>query len=202
MSRLIIMLMLGGCFWPGMFADRLKDISEVEGVRSNPLVGYGLVVGLDGTGDKDQTKFTIQALTNALQKMGMNLDGQSIKVKNVAAVMVTTKLPPFARIGLPLDVTISSIGDAKSLLGGTLLITPLTGADGQIYAVAQGAMSVGGFAVGNAQKNHPTVGTIPGGALVEKNLNWDVSATKKFVIYCIRPIFPPREMFIIKLNCF
>jgi flagellar P-ring protein FlgI len=151
---------------------RVKDIAKIVGVRNNQLFGYGLVAGLNGTGDKQGTEFTIQSLTNMLLKMGINVDPVQVKVKNVAAVMVTAELPAFARPGMNLDVLVSSIGDAKSLQGGTLLITPLQGVDGETYALAQGAISLGGFAAGaggdQAQKNHPTVGTIPNGALVEQ----------------------------------
>ncbi len=156
-------------------ALRIKELAYVRGVRPNELIGYGLVVGLNGTGDKSGTKFTIQSLANMLTRMGVTVKASDIKVKNVAAVVVTAKLPPFAKRGTRIDVVVSSIGDASSLQGGTLLLTPLRGADGLVYAVAQGPVSVGGFSVGGAgggrvQKNHPTVGRIPGGALVEREV--------------------------------
>ncbi len=155
-------------------AVRIKDITTVEGVRENSLIGYGLIVGLNGTGDKSQTTFTVQTLVNMLNKMGINLDPSTVKVKNVAAVIVTAKLPPFMRAGSRIDVVVSSLGDATSLSGGTLLLTPLKGPDQQVYAVAQGPISVGGFVGGLGtdvvQKNHPTVGTLTGGALVEKEV--------------------------------
>ncbi len=155
-------------------AARLKDLINVEGVRSNQLVGYGLVVGLNGTGDGDQTKFTVQSVVNMLERFGVKVDRRQVKLKNVAAVMVTAELPPFVRQGQRLDVTVSSIGDAKSLQGGTLLLTPLRGPDGEIYALAQGPVSLGGFSAGGAggsvQKNHPTVGRIPSGAVVEREV--------------------------------
>lgn len=155
-------------------AARLKDLVNVEGVRVNKLIGYGLVVGLAGTGDGDQTKFTVQSIVNMLERFGIKVDRKQVKLKNAAAVMVTAELPPFVRPGQRLDVTVSSIGDAKSLQGGTLLLTPLKGPDGKVYALAQGAVSLGGFAAGGAaggvQKNHPTVGRIPGGAVVEKDV--------------------------------
>jgi flagellar P-ring protein precursor FlgI len=151
---------------------RIKDIAKIVGVRNNQLFGYGLVGGLNGTGDKQGTEFTIQTLTNMLLKMGINVDPLQVKVKNVAAVVVTAELPAFARPGIKLDVLVSSIGDAKSLQGGTLMITPLQGVDGETYALAQGPVSLGGFAAGGGgegtNKNHPTVGTIPSGALVER----------------------------------
>jgi flagellar P-ring protein precursor FlgI len=154
------------------YEARVKDIARVEGARGNQLLGYGLVVGLDGSGDTRQTIFTTQALANMLERMGATVDPTQIKVKNVAAVIVTADLPPFLKPGDRLDVTVSSLGDAKSLQGGTLLQTPLRGADSQTYAVAQGPVSIGGFsaAAAGAQvtKNHPTVGRIPQGAYVER----------------------------------
>jgi flagellar P-ring protein precursor FlgI len=151
---------------------RIKDIAQIVGVRNNQLFGYGLVGGLSGTGDKQGTEFTIQTLTNMLLKMGINVDPVQVKVKNVAAVVVTAELPAFASPGMRLDVLVSSIGDAKSLQGGTLMMTPLQGVDGETYALAQGPVSLGGFAAGaggdTAVKNHPTVATIPSGALVER----------------------------------
>jgi flagellar P-ring protein precursor FlgI len=149
-------------------------VAHLEGVRSNQLLGYGLVVGLDGTGDKDQTKFTVQALTNLMHRQGINVEPNSVKVKNVAAVMVTADLPAFAKPGQRIDVTVSSTGDAASLAGGTLLMASLQGPDGQTYAVAQGPMLVGGFSAAAAgasvTKNHPTVGRIPDGAVVERSV--------------------------------
>ncbi len=155
-------------------AVRIKDIATVEGVRENSLIGYGLVIGLNGTGDKSQTTFTVQTLVNMLNKMGINLDPTTVKVKNVASVIVTAKLPPFMRPGSRIDVVVSSLGDATSLNGGTLLLTPLKGPDQQVYAVAQGPISVGGFVGGRGtdvvQKNHPTVGFVTGGGLVEQEV--------------------------------
>jgi flagellar P-ring protein precursor FlgI len=154
----------------------LKDIARLQGVRSNQLMGYGVVVGLDATGDKDHTKFTVQSLTNLMARQGINIDPAADKEKNVAAVMVTTELPPFSRSGQRIDVTVSSTGDAKSLAGGTLLMTPLMGPDNQVYAVAQGPILVGGFAAvtrgggSTAAKNHPTAGRIPDGALIEREV--------------------------------
>lgn len=153
---------------------KIRDISNVEGIRDNQLIGYGLVVGLNGTGDKSGTKFTVQSLVNMMDRMGITVDKNSVKVKNVAAVMVTAKLPPFSSTGSKVDVVVSSVGDAKSLEGGTLLMTPLSAANGQVYAVAQGPLSVGGMNVAaagaGAIKNHPTVGVIPNGAIVEKDV--------------------------------
>ena len=157
-------------------AERLKDLASIQGVRSNQLIGYGLVVGLDGTGDQTtQTPFTVQSLINMMQQMGVNLPpGTSLQLKNVAAVMVTSALPPFAQPGQTLDVTVSSMGNAKSLRGGTLLMTPLKGADGQVYAMAQGNLLVGGVGASangsSAQINHLSVGRISAGATVERAL--------------------------------
>jgi flagellar P-ring protein precursor FlgI len=155
-------------------AARIKDIAKFKGVRNNQLVGYGLVVGLNGTGDSEGTEFTIQSLVNMLERLGVSVDKEKVKVDNVAAVMVTAELPPFAKAGNTIDVQVSSIGDADNLSGGSLLMTPLKGPDGKVYAVAQGAVTIGALAFGgkaaSVQKNHPTVGRIPGGALVEKEV--------------------------------
>jgi flagellar P-ring protein precursor FlgI len=162
---------------PDAGAVRIKDIADIKGVRGNQLVGYGLVVGLEGTGDTDDSLFTIQSLASLLEKMGVTVQPADIEdVENVAAVMVTTDLPAFATLGSRIDVLVSSIGDAENLQGGTLLFTPLKAADGRVYAVAQGPVSTGGFAVsGNSgdqvQKNFPTVGRVVGGALVEKEIH-------------------------------
>ncbi|WP_456433563.1 flagellar basal body P-ring protein FlgI [Thermosulfuriphilus sp.] len=168
-------------------AARLKDLAAIEGVRSNQLIGYGLVVGLKGTGDGNQTQFTVQSIVNMLQRLGVTVDRNQVKVKNVAAVMVTAELPAFAKVGQRLDVLVSSIGDAKSLQGGTLLLTPLKGADGKVYALAQGPISIGGFAAGGAagggvQKNHPTAGRIPNGATVEREVPVNLLGRRKITI--------------------
>jgi flagellar P-ring protein FlgI len=157
---------------PG-FAERIKDLANIAGVRDNQLVGYGLVVGLDGTGDQTTSvTFTVQAIKSMLSQLGINLPAGNLQLKNVASVMVTASLPPFAEPGQQIDVTVASLGDAKSLRGGELLMTPLKGADGQVYAVAQGALLVGGAgaaAGGSSQKiNHLSAGRIPSGATVER----------------------------------
>lgn len=153
---------------------RIKDIAKVQGVRSNQLVGYGLVVGLAGTGDSNKTLETLQSVTNMLKEFGVSISASQLKTKNVAAVMVTAQLPAFVREGDTIDITVSSMGDAKSIQGGTLLQTPLRAANGQIYAVGQGAVSTGGFTAGgsggSSQKNFPTVGTTPNGAIVERDV--------------------------------
>jgi flagellar P-ring protein precursor FlgI len=164
-------------------AARIKDIANVEGVRGNQLTGYGVVVGLDGTGDGQQSVFTVQSILNMLRRRGVQIsvDPRQVRVKNAAAVMVTATLPPFTRSGNRVDVQISSIGDAKSLRGGTLVMTPLFGADQQVYAVAQGAVSLGGgFSASapgaSATSGHPTVGVVTGGALVEREVPVDLGA--------------------------
>jgi flagellar P-ring protein FlgI len=155
-------------------AVRIKELASFEGVRENQLVGYGLVAGLNGTGDSDQARLQLQSVATMLERMGVTVNPNLIKLKNVAAVMVTATLPPFAKQGNQLDVMVSSLGDAKSISGGTLIMTPLKGADNQVYAVAQGSILTNSFAFGgqaaSAQKNHPTAGRIPSGALVEREL--------------------------------
>lgn len=151
---------------------RLKDLVSVEGVRDNQLVGYGVIAGLAGTGDKPQTFFSNQSLTNILTRLGVTVPPASILVRNMAAVMVTADLPPFAQPGTHIDVTAAAVGDSSNLRGGLLLLTPLKGADGQVYAVAQGPVVTGAFVAGrggNTQTvNHPTVGRVPEGAIVER----------------------------------
>ncbi|HLK57572.1 MAG TPA: flagellar basal body P-ring protein FlgI [Chthonomonadaceae bacterium] len=153
---------------------RIKDIADVQGVRGNQLIGYGLVVGLDGTGDGQTSQFTIQSVANMLRRFGVTVPPAGIQLKNVAAVIITADLPAFVKNGNRIDVTVSSMGDAKSLQGGTLMQTPLRAANGEIYAVAQGALSIGGFNFGqggsSVQKNHVAVGRIPRGAYVEQEV--------------------------------
>ena len=157
----------------------IRDITDIQGVRDNQLVGYGLVVGLRGTGDRQQTFFTVQTLANTLQRMGVQIAPGVVVVKNVAAVFVTAKLPPFTRPGMPLDVTVSSIGDAKSLEGGVLLMTALRAPDGQVYAEAQGPLTLAGYSEGaggqSKSVNHPTVGSISNGAVAERDASVDLS---------------------------
>lgn len=179
---------------PPASAVRVKDIASVKGVRPNQVIGYGLVVGLNGTGDKRGTEFTIQSLTSMLGKMGIGVDPSLVQVKNVAAVMVTASFPPFARIGSKIDAVVSSLGDATSLEGGTLLMTPLFGTDGEVYAIAQGPLSVGGFSAGggagsSVQKNHPTVGRIANGATVERELPFSIAERGSFEIALDAPDF-------------
>lgn len=163
-----------------LITTRIKDIAKVQGVRSNQLIGYGLVVGLAGTGDSNKTLETLQSVTNMLKEFGVTISTSQLKTKNVAAVMVTAQLPPFVRSGDTIDITVSSMGDAKSIQGGTLLQTPLRAANGQIYAVGQGSVSTGGFSAGGSggsrQKNFPTVGTTPNGAIVERDVEGELGA--------------------------
>jgi len=173
MKRFFLMLLV--MLLPSVAAaDRIKDMASIQGVRDNQLIGYGLVVGLDGSGDQTtQTPFTVQSIISMLSQMGINLpQGTSLQLKNVAAVMVTATLPPFSKPGQTIDVTASSIGNAKSLRGGTLLMTPLKGADGQVYAMAQGNVLVGGVGASSGgssvQVNHLSVGRVPTGATVER----------------------------------
>lgn len=170
-SLLCVLIMLPSL----VSAARIKELTDIEGVRSNPLVGYGLVVGLNGTGDSKDTEFTVQSLLNMMERMGLTVAPGNVEVDNVAAVIVSAELPPFARTGGQIDVSVASIGDATSLAGGTLLMTPLKAADGQYYAVAQGPLVVGSLAFGGkaakVQKNHPTNGRIPDGAIVEKEIH-------------------------------
>jgi len=191
---LLIFFIVDIFFASTVIGARLKDIASIKGIRTNQLFGYGLVVGLNGSGDKGGTNFTIQGLVNMLEKMGIHVSAQDVKVSNVAAVMVSATLPPFARIGKKIDVILSSIGDAKSLQGGTLLLTPLKGVDDKIYALSQGPLSVGGFSAGGAAgggvtKNHPTVGRISGGATVEREIPLSLKNKKELIITLNNPDF-------------
>jgi flagellar P-ring protein precursor FlgI len=170
----VIYFLVLAAFWPSAQATemlRIKDLGRIEGWRENALVGYGLVTGLAGTGDSSRNKTTRQSIANMLSRFEVAVGADDVQSRNVAAVMVTGSLSPFARPGDTLDVTVTSIGDARSLVGGSLILAPLKGPDGKVYALAQGAVSVGGYKYdmnGNViQKNHPTVGSIPGGATIE-----------------------------------
>ena len=173
---------------------RIKDLVEIDGVRSNDLVGYGLVVGLNGTGDGlRNAPFTEEIMTSILERLGVNVTGEQFRPNNVAAVFVTAQLPPFARAGSQIDVTVSAIGDADSLLGGTLIMTPLNAADGQIYAVAQGTIIAGGVAAqGDAAEviqGVPTAGVIPSGARVEREVDFDFSELSSLRLALREPDF-------------
>jgi len=171
MKRVCVLAVLFSSLLPAA-GTRLKELASLEGVRDNQLMGYGLIVGLNSTGDKRQTVFSAQALSNILQRMGVSVNPTAITVRNMAAVMVTATLPAFAQPGTRIDITAAAIGDASNLQGGMLLLTPLKGPDGETYAAAQGNVLTGGFVSGrggNSQTvNHPTVGRVPGGAIVEK----------------------------------
>jgi flagellar P-ring protein FlgI len=187
LSLLTVLIMILGPLVQSAAAIRLKDIANFKGVRPNQLIGNGLVVGLNGTGDGTNVDFNIQELANMLSHLGINADREKMKVKNIAAVAVTALLPPFARVGSRIDVVVSSMGDAKSLQGGTLLLTPLKGVDKQVYALAQGPVSVGGFSAGGqagggVTKNHPTAGRIAGGATVEKEIPLDLLEKENFTL--------------------
>ena len=198
MNRLLVLLTLLNCAIPLPAEETvrkalIRDIASVEGVRDNSVIGYGVVVGLKNTGDKQQTIFTNQTLANILQRMGVQAPANALIVKNVAAVFVTATLPPFARPGTRLDVTVASAGDARSLEGGTLLLTPLYGADGQVYAAAQGPLTLGGYSEGGGanskQVNHPTTGRIPGGGLVERDSSLDLRSLERISLLLNDPDF-------------
>jgi flagellar P-ring protein precursor FlgI len=195
MFLFIITLMTGLFVWqtPAR-AVRIKDLVAIKGVRHNQLIGYGLVMGLNGTGDKSKSEFTVRALANMMIREGIHVDKSRLKVKNVAAVIVTADLRPFARIGSRIDVVASSIGDATSLAGGTLILTPLHGVDGKVYALAQGAMTVGGIgaggaAGGGATKNHLLAARIAGGATVEREIPMQLDGKKELMLSLLNPDF-------------
>jgi flagellar P-ring protein precursor FlgI len=173
-------------------------------VRDNQLVGYGLLVGLNGSGDSDQTKFPVQSLVNMLERMGVTVNRNDVKVKNVAAVLVTATLPPFAKQGTKLDVLVSSLGDAKTIAGGTLVMTPLKGADNQVYAVAQGSILTNSFAFAgqgaSATKNHPTAGRIPAGALVERELPNVLAGKTSLRLNLAQPDFTTASRIVAAIN--
>jgi flagellar P-ring protein precursor FlgI len=176
-------------------ASRIKDLTQIEGARSNQLIGYGIVVGLAGDGDS-QLSYTVQSVSNFLKRFGIVVDPATIQGDNMAAVMITAEIGPFARPGSRIDVTVSSIGDAESLNGGVLLQTPLVGADDVVYAVAQGAIAVGGFLEGSGgaggatvQKNHPTVGRISSGAIVERRIPTEIVKQNRINLVLLHPDF-------------
>ncbi len=173
---------------------RIKDIAFIDGIRENQLIGYGIVAGLNGGGDSlSSSPFTKESLISMLERLGVNTRNINMDAKNVAAVMVTASLPPFARQGATIDITVSSLGSAKTLLGGTLLVTPLYGADGQVYAVAQGAVSASGFSVGSGNnrvtKGVPTNGRIANGAIIEREINFEMDGSKPVRLSLRNPDF-------------
>src|SRR4249919_2789229 len=185
--------------------SRIKDLANIEGVRQNQLIGYGLVVGLNGTGDTlNNIPFTKQSLTAMLERLGVNIRGQTIRTGNVAAVMVTANLPAFGTQGTRIDVTVSAMGDSKSLQGGTLLVTPLLGADGNVYAVAQGSLAIGGFqAEGDAAKivrGVPTVGRIANGALIEREIEFALNKLSQLRMALRNPDFTTAKRIAAAIN--
>jgi flagellar P-ring protein precursor FlgI len=201
LKRILFLFLLLGLVLPharvradeGPHGVRIKDLTTVEGIRDNPIMGYGLVVGLTRTGDSQQTIFSFQTLANLLQRMGLQVPATSIQVNNIAAVFVTADLPPFARPGMKIDVTVSSIGDAKSLAGGLLLMTPLKASNGSVYAVAQGPLTLGGYRAGNSANskvvNHLTVGRIPDGGIVEQDASIKLGSMETLSILLRDPDF-------------
>ena len=187
--------------------SRIKDLANVEGVRENQLIGYGLVVGLNGTGDTiNNSPFTRQSITAMLERMGVNIRGQNLNLKNVAAVMVTANLPAFSTQGTRIDVTVSALGDAKNLQGGTLLVTPLLGADGNVYAVAQGSLAIAGFqAQGEAAsitRGVPTVGRIANGAIIEREIDFALNRLTQLRLALRNPDFTTSKRVAAAINDF
>jgi flagellar P-ring protein FlgI len=187
----VILLLCAGLLFPQV---RIKDVARVEGIEETQLIGYGLVVGLDGSGDGNRTMFTVNSIVNMLRNLGIYVPTTQLRVKNVAAVMVTSNMPPFTKKGGKLDVTVSSIGDASSLEGGQLLMTPLQDASGDIYAMAQGAVTLGGYSVSHVKesqrkKNHTVSGEISGAALVKREILSNDLGTQKFRISLANPDF-------------
>ncbi|QQR68654.1 MAG: flagellar basal body P-ring protein FlgI [Alphaproteobacteria bacterium] len=204
---LALLSLWGGLLVPGqsLAASRLKDIVDIEGIRDNLLVGYGLVVGLNGTGDGlTSSPFTEKSLVGMLERLGINTRGDSLKTKNVAAVMVTATLPPFSTQGSRIDVAVSTLGDAKSLLGGTLLVTPLLGADGEVYAVAQGPVATAGFSAQGAgasvTKGVPTAGRIANGALIEREIAFRLAELPTIRLALRNPDFTTAQRIVQAIN--
>lgn len=187
---LLVLLLAGNAF-----AARLKDIASIRGVRENQLIGYGLVIGLKGTGDS-KAEFTSKSFARLLDKLGMKLDSQDVSSKNIAAVIVTASLPAFGKAGNPLDITVNSIGDASSLVGGTLIQTPLRAGNDQIFAVAQGAVSV----LGDGKELHSTVGQVPNGAIIERDVTSDFATRKMFRLTLHNPDFTTAARTILTIN--
>ena len=188
-KHVFILLLIFIMFSSNVYGARIKDLAAIKGIRSNQLAGYGLVIGLNGTGDKGGVSFTKQALANMMEKMNIYVDKTSLKVKNVAAVMVTANIPPFARIGDKMDITISSLGDAKSLKGGTLLVTPLKGVDDQVYALAQGSVSLAIPNGANDRDSHLLVARIINGGSVEQEISFELNGKKNLTLSLFSPDF-------------
>src|SRR6201993_4016836 len=204
-TALAALVAFGCAVSPAASMSRIKDLASVEGIRQNQLIGYGLVVGLNGTGDTlNNTPFTKQSLQGMLERLGVNIRGQTIRTGNVAAVMVTANMPPFATQGTRIDVTVSAMGDAKSLQGGTLLVTPLLGADGNVYAVAQGSLAIGGFqAEGEAARitrGVPTVGRVANGAIVEREIEFSLPTPGRLRLALRNPDFTTAKRIAVAIN--
>src|SRR6202023_666950 len=205
---------VGALFWllvcvagPAGATSRIKDLANIEGVRQNQLIGYGLVVGLNGTGDTlNNIPFTKQSVQAMLERMGVNIRGASIRTVNVAAVMVTGNLPPFATQGTRMDVTVSALGDAKNLQGGSLLVTPLLGADGNVYAVAQGSLAISGFAAqgqaASITQGVPTVGRIANGAIIEREIDFALNSLSQLRLALRTPDFTTSKRIAAAINDF
>jgi flagellar P-ring protein precursor FlgI len=209
LCRVAAVLLLLAAAWPveSQAQSRIKDIASFEGVRDNLLVGYGLVVGLNGTGDDlGSAPFTRESLIGMLQRLGINARDDALDTSNVAAVMVTANLPPFARHGTRIDITVSALGSADSLLGGTLVVTPLLAADGEVYAVAQGSLAVAGFSAsgegGSVTKGVPTSGRIPNGAIIEREIAFDMVELKSVKISLRNPDLTTARHLAEKINAF
>lgn len=206
MMRKVLLLLLLSSLLLTAQAERIKDIAQLAGVRDNQLVGYGLVVGLDGTGDKSGVRFTEQSFRNMLLRLGINVPaGAKLDSKNIAAVVVTATLPPFMKPGQKIDVTVSSISTAKSLRGGTLLMTPLKGADNKVYSIAQGNLVVGGFGVSGSDGskitvNVPSVGRIPNGATVERMVPSPITSRKDLIYNLHSPDFTTAKRLATSIN--
>jgi len=200
--RLLIVFLLASLWLTGTASGaRLKDLASIKGVRSNQIIGYGLVVGLDGTGDGNKAGFTSQTLANLMNNMGVQVNSKDIKVKNVASVMITAQLPAFVKAGQSIDITLSSMGDSTSLQGGTLIATPLKGLDGNIYAMAQGQVSVGSNANQN-QKQHLTVARIPDGATVEREVPVNLRNKETIAVSLNKPDFTTVSRMATAINSF
>ncbi len=189
LKRIIVLIVFGVVFISTAHAARIKDLASIKGIRSNQLTGYGLIVGLNGTGDKDGVTFTKQALANMMEKMNIFVDKNGLKVKNVAAVIITANIPPFARIGDKIDVVVSSLGDAKSLKGGTLLISPLKGVDNKIYALAQGAVTIAMSSAAGDRDSHLQVARIVNGASVEREISFKLNGKRNLILSLFQPDF-------------
>jgi len=190
LKKSLILLFVGIIFASNAYCARIKDIAAIKGIRSNQLAGYGLVIGLNGTGDKNGVTFTKQSLVNLMRKMNINMvDRSQIKVKNIASVMVTADVPPFARIGDRIDVSVSSLGDAKSLKGGTLLMAPLKGVDGNVYALAQGALTLAMASGASDRNSHLLVAQVTNGASVEQEIPFKLDGKRNLILSLFRPDF-------------